>query len=434
MITFSQTYLSDSLISNLDKLGYVQPTPIQSKLIPKIFQGQDVLGIAQTGTGKTAAYALPLIDLIYHSRRRSGMASCLILVPTRELAEQVASSFEKYGRKHHIRTATLIGGMAQTKQLSALSKGADVIIATPGRFLDFYDKGKILLANIKFFVIDEADRMLDMGFLPDMQRINNLLPQRKQSLFLSATMLPSIQKCAEEILRNPVVVKIKPSETVNKVIEQKFVQVTAEISKSDQMKRRMLRDLIKKHEISNAIIFCNRKNDVDILEKSMNRYGYKVRGFHGDIHQSKRLEYLTSFKEGHIDFLIASDIAARGIDIDGLPNVINYDFPMSSEEYIHRIGRTGRAGMSGNAWTFLTDKECARAKKVLPETLDFIHLSKESVPSQKSPKPSNEKEAQLPESSKPSNEKETQLSESPKGFGGDIPDFMLANFDLSLID
>tara|TARA_B000000565_G_scaffold57479_1_gene38155 strand:- start:4480 stop:5754 length:1275 start_codon:yes stop_codon:yes gene_type:complete len=421
LTSFSQLLLSNDLLKNLETVGYTTPTPIQSELIPKIFQGQDVLGIAQTGTGKTAAYALPLIDLINNSRRRANMPSCLILVPTRELAEQVTESFKKYGHQYHIRTATLIGGMAQKNQLKSLASGPDVIIATPGRFLDFYEKGKILLANIKFLVIDEADRMLDMGFLADMHQINKLLPKQKQALFLSATMVPSIQKCAEEILTNPTVVKIKPAEKTNQKINQCFIKIEGDALKSDSLKRQMLRNLIVVKKITQAIIFCNRKVDVDVLEKSMRHHGYKVYGFHGDVHQSKRLEYLEAFKKGEVNFLIASDIAARGIDIDGLPHVINYDFPKSSDEYVHRIGRTGRAGVAGQAWTFITAKEQEKGRRVLPDTLNFIDMSLPADQNKESSKANKNRLTAQPE-------------EEVVGFGHSIPKFMQIKIPKSLTE
>ncbi len=427
--------LSPALLSTLETLGYETPTEIQQKLIPLVFQGRDVMGIAQTGTGKTAAYALPLIDLILSGRRRAGMATALVLVPTRELADQVSESLATYGGGQGIKTATLIGGTAQSKQLMALSKGPDVIIATPGRFLDFYDRGKILLAGIQFLVIDEADRMLDMGFMPDVERINQLIPSHKQCLFLSATMAKGVQVCAEKLLNEPAIVKVKPEQMHAKNIDQRFL-VTKRFSESQAYKKRkILRDLIEKHKIQHAMIFCNRKTDVDELERSMKRHGFSVRGFHGDIHQSKRTDMLSQFKNQELDFLIASDVGARGIDVEGLPFVINYDFPPNPEDYVHRIGRTGRAGLTGHAWTFLLPDDFKRARSILPKELVYeTGYELDAVGSgEKAGKPAEKKHHKKtenkPEAKKSFKESREVVSEVPvKGFGDELPAFLKADF------
>lgn len=388
------------------------------------------MGIAQTGTGKTASYALPLLDMILGGRRRARMATGLVLVPTRELADQVSESLATYGAGQGILTATLIGGGAQTKQLQALSKGPDVIIATPGRFLDFYDRGKILLAGIQFLVIDEADRMLDMGFMPDVERINQLLPAQKQTLLLSATMAKGIQDCAVKLLQEPAIVKVAPKQIHAKNIDQKFLMTRRYSESQAYKKRQILRDLIEKHSMRHAIIFCNRKTDVDTLERSMTRHGFSARGFHGDVHQSKRTEMLAQFKNQELDFLIASDVAARGIDVEGLPFVVNYDFPPNPEDYVHRIGRTGRAGQAGHAWTFLIEDDFRRAKSVLPKDMVYEEGYSKDDLNRPEKERSSEKKASSSKQASRDKKKRFEAAEEPSfvGFGPNVPAFMKTVF------
>jgi superfamily II DNA/RNA helicase len=332
----------------LSEAGYDAPTPIQAAAIPQVQMMRDIIAIAQTGTGKTASFVLPMIDVLANGRARARMPRSLILEPTRELAAQVAENFEKYGKYHKLSMALLIGGVQMGDQVKALEKGVDVLIATPGRLMDLFERGKILLTGCEMLVIDEADRMLDMGFIPDIENICTKLPTTRQTLLFSATMPPPIKKLADKFLSNPKYIEVARPATANVNIEQFLVNVT-------QMKKRdVLRDLLRTEKVSNAIVFCNRKTTVRELNTSLQRHGFQSGEIHGDIDQASRQKQLEAFKNGDINLLVASDVAARGLDVKGVSHVFNFDAPWHPDDYVHRIGRTGRAGAKGKAFTFVT--------------------------------------------------------------------------------
>jgi len=313
--------------------------------------GGDILGCAQTGTGKTASFTLPMIDILSAGRAKARMPRSLILCPTRELAAQVSDNFETYGKNNALSMALLIGGVTMTSQLQALDKGVDVLIATPGRLLDHFERGKILLNDVKILVIDEADRMLDMGFIPDVDRIVSLLPKKRQTLFFSATLDKSIRKIANSFLVNPKEISVAPPSSAAETVIQRLVYT------EQRNKRSILRELLAIEEVSNAVIFCNRKRDIGILYRSLLKHGFNAAELHGDLPQSSRTSTLNRFKAGDIQLLIASDVAARGLDIADLSHVVNFDVPSNAEDYVHRIGRTGRAGKKGKAFTFVTSED-----------------------------------------------------------------------------
>ena len=341
---FSELDLSPEVLQAVSDAGYTHPTPIQEQAIPHVKSERDVLGCAQTGTGKTASFVLPMIDRLAAGRSRARMPRSLILEPTRELATQVAASFELYGKYHRLTMALLIGGESFVDQERKLDRGVDVLIATPGRLLDLQGRGKILLSDVRILVIDEADRMLDMGFIPDVERIVGLLPKNRQTLFFSATMPAEIRKLADAFLANPVEVSVAPPASPAALVIQSLAIV------EPQDKREALRRLIAAEDVKNALIFCNRKRDVDILYKSLTRHGFDAAALHGDMPQPKRTETLERFKNGEVRLLVASDVAARGLDIKGMSHVFCFDVPVHAEDYVHRIGRTGRAGLSGRSF------------------------------------------------------------------------------------
>ena len=351
-MSFSELGLSPELLKAIEDAGYVDPTPIQKEAIPYVLMTRDVLGCAQTGTGKTASFTLPMIEILSSGRAKARMPRSLILTPTRELATQIAENFEIYGKYHKLTMALLIGGVSMVEQTKKLDRGVDVLIATPGRLLDHFERGRILLNDIKVLVIDEADRMLDMGFIPDVEKIVSLLPKMRQTLFFSATMAPEIRRLSDAFLQNPKEITVAPkSRPVTETVTQ-GIAIVNQRAKGD-----VLRKIIAKEEIKTAIIFCNRKRDVDTLGKSLKSHGMNAAALHGDMDQSSRNDTLERFKNGEINYLVASDVAARGLDIDDLPAVFNYDVPMQAEDYIHRIGRTGRAGRSGKAFTLATPSD-----------------------------------------------------------------------------
>ena len=342
------------MLSAVEDAGYTTPTPIQAGAIPPALSGRDLLGIAQTGTGKTASFVLPMLTKLEKGRARARMPRTLILEPTRELAAQVEENFVNYGKYHKLNIALLIGGVSFEEQDRKLERGADVLIATPGRLLDHFERGKLLLTGVDIFVIDEADRMLDMGFIPDIERIAKLIPFTRQTLFFSATMPSKIQTLADRFLQNPEEIKVAPPSTTANTVVQKLVASPTK----DYEKRATLRDLIRGQEdVKNAIIFCNRKRDVSDLYRSLERHEFSVGALHGDMDQRARMAMLQSFRDGKIQLLVASDVAARGLDIPDVSHVFNFDVPIHAEDYVHRIGRTGRAGRAGSAFTLVTRKE-----------------------------------------------------------------------------
>ena len=350
-MAFSDLGLGPELLRAVAEAGYVEPTPIQAQAIPAILTGRDVLGVAQTGTGKTASFTLPMIEILAAGRAKARMPRSLILAPTRELAAQAADNFEKYGKYHRLTMALLIGGESFADQIKALDRGVDVLIATPGRLLDLFERGQILLNDVRILVIDEADRMLDMGFIPDVERIVALLPRIRQTLFFSATMAPEIKRLADAFLMNPKEISVAPPASPAALVSQHLV-ICATIDK-----REALRHLLRTEDVKNAIIFCNRKRDVDILFRSLAKHGFDVRPLHGDMPQSARTETLERFRNGEIRLLACSDVAARGLDIANMSHVFNFDVPHHAEDYVHRIGRTGRAGREGRAFTIATPED-----------------------------------------------------------------------------
>jgi superfamily II DNA/RNA helicase len=357
---FADLGLSDELLRAVGESGYTEPTPIQAATIPSVLMMRDIIGIAQTGTGKTAAFVLPMIDILGHGRSRALMPRSLILEPTRELAAQVAENFEKYGKYHKLSMALLIGGVQMGDQVKALEKGVDVLIATPGRLMDLFERGKILLTQCNLLVIDEADRMLDMGFIPDIENICTKLPANRQTLLFSATMPPPIKKLADKFLSNPKTIEVARPATANINITQYVVPV----SSTSHAKRATLRQLLGQEEVKTAIIFCNRKTTVRELNKSLRGYGFSSGEIHGDMEQPQRIAELERFKKGEINILVASDVAARGLDIKGVSHVFNFDAPWHPDDYIHRIGRTGRAGATGIAYTLASSADAENIENI----------------------------------------------------------------------
>ncbi|WP_424974037.1 DEAD/DEAH box helicase [Dinoroseobacter sp. S124A] len=354
MTKFSDLDLDPKVLKAISEAGYDTPTPIQAEAIPPALVGRDVLGIAQTGTGKTASFTLPMITMLRKGRARARMPRSLVLAPTRELAAQVAENFDIYAKHTKLTKALLIGGVSFKEQDLLIDKGVDVLIATPGRLLDHFERGKLILTDVKVMVVDEADRMLDMGFIPDIEKIFQLTPFTRQTLFFSATMAPEIERITNTFLSNPARVEVARQSTTSDTITQGLVQFKP--SRRDRAtafkeKRDMLRALIEREgeECRNAIIFCNRKMDVDVVAKSLIKHGYNAAPIHGDLEQSQRMRTLDGFRDGSLRFLVASDVAARGLDIPNVSHVFNFDVPSHSEDYVHRIGRTGRAGRKGTA-------------------------------------------------------------------------------------
>ncbi len=346
-MNFADLGLSDELLKAVAAKGYDTPTPIQAQAIPQVLMMRDLIAIAQTGTGKTASFVLPMIDVLSHGRRRALMPRSLILEPTRELAAQVADEFALYGVNHDLKMALLIGGVQMGDQIKALRDGVDVLIATPGRLMDLFERGKILLTGCNLLVIDEADRMLDMGFIPDIENICTKLPAQRQTLLFSATMPPPIKKLADKFLTNPRYIEVSRPASSNLNIAQFKVHVDA------RKKRDVLRQLLRTDNVTTAIVFCNRKTMVRELAKSLQQNGFSAGEIHGDMDQSSRIAELDRFKAGTINILVASDVAARGLDVKGVSHVFNFDTPWHPDDYVHRIGRTGRAGATGRAFTFV---------------------------------------------------------------------------------
>jgi superfamily II DNA/RNA helicase len=370
-MSFDALGLSDKVLAAVSSAGYTTPTPIQSQAIPHVMAGRDVLGIAQTGTGKTAAFTLPMITRLEQGRARARMPRTLILEPTRELAAQVEENFIKYGVNHKLTVALLIGGMSFGDQDAKITRGVDVLIATPGRLLDHYERGKLLLTGIEILVIDEADRMLDMGFIPDIERITKLVPFTRQTLFFTATMPPEITRVTEQFLHNPVRIEASRPATAATTITQRFVASHGK----DFEKRETLRRLIQNAaDFKTGIIFANRKSEVAVLHKSLVRHGFAAVCLHGDMDQRARMAALDAFKTGSANLLVASDVAARGLDIPDVSHVFNYDVPHHADDYVHRIGRTGRAGRLGTAYSIVTrgdDKSVAAIEKLIGQTIEW---------------------------------------------------------------
>ena len=443
MKLFADLKLNPKILQAVKDAGYEKPTPIQEKAIPAALDGKDVLGIAQTGTGKTASFTLPMINLLSRGRARARMPRSLVLCPTRELAAQVAENFDIYAKNLKLSKALLIGGVSFKEQDILIDKGVDVLIATPGRLIDHFERGKLLLTGVQVMVIDEADRMLDMGFIPDIERIFKLTPFTRQTLFFSATMAPEIERITNTFLSAPVRVETARQATASERIKQSVVMFTSKRKDREASeKRELLRQVIDSEgkNCTNAIIFCNRKTDVDICSKSLKKHGYHAAPIHGDLDQTKRTETLESFREGGLQILVASDVAARGLDIPSVSHVFNFDVPIQAEDYIHRIGRTGRAGRDGTAIMICSKRDQKNLSNVetllqkeIPRTHfsfeanSFVKIQNEDLKSsgesaEKTPKKINSK----------LKDNKTQKSESGKkiiGLGEHTPSFLSQSFN-----
>jgi superfamily II DNA/RNA helicase len=397
MTDFSDLGLSPPTLKAVADTGYLTATPIQEQAIPVALAGRDVLGIAQTGTGKTAAFTLPMIDRLAAGRSKARMPRSLVIAPTRELADQVAAAFERYSKGQKLSWALLIGGVSFGDQEMKLDRGVDVLIATPGRLLDHFERGKLLLTGVQIMVVDEADRMLDMGFIPDIERIFKLTPAKKQTLFFSATMPPEITRLTKQFLNDPVRIEASRPATTGENISQYILRVP---QADPAAKRLALRALIGQDEVRNGIVFCNRKTEVDIVAKSLRSHGFDASPIHGDLDQSMRMRTLDAFRKGDLKLLVASDVAARGLDIPDVSHVFNYDVPHHADDYVHRIGRTGRAGRSGSTYMLVTPADGRSLDKVLkltgktPEdvTLDVDYSAVRSDARRERPRRSGERE------------------------------------------
>jgi len=437
--TFDDLGLSDSLLQSVKEAGYTNPTEIQEKAIPWILQARDVIGIARTGTGKTASFTLPMIEILNGGIAKARMPRALVLTPTRELAAQIAENFDKYGKHSSLTKCLIVGGVGMEQQIQLLGRGVDVLIATPGRMLDLFERGSILLNDIKMLVIDEADRMLDMGFIPDIERILKLLPPIRQTLLFSATMPAPIQKLAEKFMSNARTVSVAPQSSPAETVSQNLVAV-----RDNRSKERMLHKLIADPALGviNAFVFCNRKRDVDTVARYLSKQGVSAAPLHGDMVQSKRTETLQAFKDGKISILICSDVAARGLDISGVSHVFNYDVPFNAEDYIHRIGRTGRAGKTGVSYTFATpddSKLVAAIEKLTGKPIPRMASDSAEETGEDTPRRAHEGRApravrgrkaapktnQGPERPRPQQQADDSRDDSQgPGFGDHLPAFM----------
>lgn len=438
-MSFENLGLSEKLLKAIDECGYTEPTPIQAQAIPVVLMAKDVVGLAQTGTGKTASFTLPMIEILQGGRAKARMPRSLILTPTRELAAQIAENFDTYGKHTKLEMALLVGGVSMDEQVKKLDRGVDVLIATPGRLLDLFERGKILLNDIKIFVIDEADRMLDMGFIPDIEKIASLLPFTRQTLLFSATMQPEIKKLTEKFLSNPKEISVSAPATTATNVEQFIVNV------HPKDKDRVLAKLIADEKVKNAFIFCNRKRDIDGLTKFLKSKGYGARALHGDMVQKARQETFEAFKNDEIELLVCSDVAGRGLDVSDLSHVFNYDVPFNADDYVHRIGRTGRAGKTGRAWMLVTkndDKFLDAIEKLTKQKLEAVKVGDDKSESDKPKKTNKDKPKDKPAAKKalpkyeddPKDKKPKAKEKSKskndddddsgtKGFGDEVPSF-----------
>ena len=423
-MTFQQTGLSADILRAVSEAGYDTPTPIQASSIPPILNGRDMIGIAQTGTGKTAAFTLPIIDMLAKGRARARMARALILSPTRELAMQTAENFKRYGIYHRLAHILLIGGVSMEEQFRLIARGTDVLIATPGRLLDHFERGKLLLSGIEIFVIDEADRMLDMGFIPDIERIVRLLPAKRQTLLFSATMPAPIEKLAQQFMRDPQHIAAAASGTTADKINQLLIWT------DEHNKMNLLLKHLRRAE-GNAIVFCNRKRDVDRVCRILARSKIQAEALHGDMAQFRRIEVLEKFRAQQIPVLIASNVAARGLDIADIAHVVNFDVPQHAEDYVHRIGRTGRAGRSGDALTLATEEEEDFVKAIsdliggdIPQRRD--HAKQEPRATQRTAGQENKKPRANNRPHRPNRPKRRRRGRGGDDDGSHLPAFLLA--------
>lgn len=463
--TFSELGLSDKTLRALDDLGYKHPTAIQAQAIPYVLRMRDVMGLAQTGTGKTAGFVLPMIEILAGGRARARMPRSLILAPTRELAAQIQENFQEYGKYHDLKTALLVGGVSLKPQIRRLEKGVDVLIATPGRLLDLFERGRILLTDIKIFVTDEADRMLDMGFIPDLERIGSLLPKMRQTLMFSATMPKGVRKFADQFLSNPKEIIVSTQSSAADNVDHYVVNT------HPKKKLKTLRRLLDELNVDRALIFCNRKKDIGSVRRSLGQTDYTSLSLHGDLSQKQRSETLEKMHAGEVDILVCSDVAARGLDIDDLNFVFNFDVPNNADSYVHRIGRTGRASEKGMAITLATNKDkryLQAVEELIGETIPPLSQRNGSEKTgsdkkddedtkkthKKSGKKSSKKSSQTGKESQdeksPGQRQESSLKKNGRkaesvieldqpgrrttnegkiiGFGGDAPSFLLKEF------
>ncbi|KIC10075.1 DEAD/DEAH box helicase [Leisingera sp. ANG-M1] len=419
MTKFTDLNLNPKVLKAIEEAGYENPTPIQAGAIPPALEGRDVLGIAQTGTGKTASFTLPMITLLARGRARARMPRSLVLCPTRELAAQVAENFDTYAKHVKLTKALLIGGVSFKEQDALIDKGVDVLIATPGRLLDHFERGKLLLTGVQIMVVDEADRMLDMGFIPDIERIFSLTPFTRQTLFFSATMAPEIERITNTFLSAPARIEVARQATASETIEQAVVQFKpSRRDREGSEKRKVLRALIdaEGEKLTNGIIFCNRKTDVDICAKSLKKYGYDAAAIHGDLDQSQRMKTLDGFRDGSLRILVASDVAARGLDVPSVSHVFNFDVPGHAEDYVHRIGRTGRAGREGKAITICS----VRDEKAMDAVEKLIQKEIPRLENPVKPEPKKERapRAAKPEAESRKDDKPVQKPERERSSGG----------------
>ena len=461
MTKFTDLDLDAKVLKAISEAGYESPTPIQAAAIPHALNGRDVLGIAQTGTGKTASFTLPMITKLAKGRARARMPRSLVLCPTRELAAQVAENFEIYAKHLKLTMALLIGGVSFKEQDKLIDRGVDVLIATPGRLLDHFERGKLMLTGVQIMVVDEADRMLDMGFIPDIERIFKLTPFTRQTLFFSATMAPEITRITQEFLQNPERVEVARQATTSENITQKVCMFKASHrSKEGKEKRALLRDILKMEgdTLSNGIIFCNRKSEVDIVAKSLKKHGFDAGAIHGDLDQALRTKTLDGFRAGDLKILVASDVAARGLDVPAVSHVVNFDVPIHAEDYVHRIGRTGRAGRDGKAITLVLpfeQKHLDKIEELVKKQIDRMDPpngpaagtsdaadTKEDKPKrERSPRKPREPKAEQPakepqEKREPSNKGNQRGSSRSDGrnkvvgMGDHVPAFMMRSFEI----
>lgn len=445
-MNFKELGLGQKTLKGIESVGYTEATPIQEQAIPNLLARKHLFGCAQTGTGKTASYTLPILDLLESGRQRARMPRVLILTPTRELAQQVEESFLKYGQHHSVKLCVLIGGEPMGPQEKSMSRGPDVIIATPGRLIDFVDRGRLMTHAIDILVIDEADRMLDMGFMPDIEKIKGYIKPDCQMVMFSATLSDDIKKIVHKFMTNPVEIFVTQPSKVAENVKQFLIKTRS------NHKKDLLKILIEEQKPNNAIIFCNRKKDIPDIQRFLHKQGYTASVLHGDLDQGERRQTLQEFKEGKVSFLVASDVAARGIDVEGLSCVFNYDIPINAEEYVHRIGRTGRAGHLGKAFTFMseTESKLLRAiQKLIGIAIPEHKLDKEIVEEKAEPSKTHERTAKVerhhdqpkhrePTPQNPRTHKKSKDSSHNMdkkvivGFGDMIPKFMLQ--DLPLFD
>ncbi len=431
-MTFKDLHLSEPLLRALADKGYSEPTPIQAASIPPVLKGKDLMGLAQTGTGKTASFTLPMLDILSGGRAKARMPRALILTPTRELAVQIGDNLEAYSKYMKLTYALIYGGVSLPEQQKQLMRGVDILIATPGRLLDIFERGGLLMMDISMVVLDEADRMLDMGFMPDVEKILSLTPPRRQTLMFSATMPPAIKNIKEKFMKDPAVVEVAATSSAAKTVEQNLIMCS-----SNKVKDKKTLDLLKTEAVESAFVFCNRKRSIDPLAKFLKTKGVAAEGLHGDMSQSERIKTLDRFKAGEVTALICSDVVARGIDIKDVSHVINYDIPMNAEDYVHRIGRTGRAGAKGVAYslaTSLDDKFLDGIEAILGTKFEERKagvLKDEAPKKEHKAKPASKKENPKPQSKKPlPKSKSTQDdigvedNDGKKGFGDDVPDFL----------